>query len=248
MFYLKTISFMVLLFMLFGCGNSVERKNQAKSHYTLGLSHLQSGSPTMALKEFMEAAKIDSGDPEIQEALAQAYQVKRAYKEAERHYKRALSLSDNNPRYLNNLGSLYLNMGEWDKAIVSFRKASEDILFMRTEVALLGMGYAYFRKGEYSTAISAYQEARAIAPEYAPISLRLGEVFYARGQDAAARHEFETAIVQSPRYTEAHYWLGMVAFREGQLTEAASEFRRVVELSPDSDWAQKSTTYLKTLP
>lgn len=248
MVYLRKIIVGCLLLILFGCGISAEQKNQAISHYTLGLSHLQSGSATMALKEFLNAEKINSRDADIQAALAHAYQIKKAYSKAEQHYKLALSLSENDPRHQNNLAALYLDMGEWDKAIDYFSKASDNLLFMRTEVALTGIGYAYFRKGDYPAAISAYQDANVIAPRYAPISMRLGEVFYTLGQDAASRKELEKALEQSPNYSEAHYRLGLVLLREKKYLKASDEFRQVVELSPESEWGQKSSSFLKTLP
>jgi len=244
----KQITLLLLVLMLVGCSLSVERKNQAKSHYTLGLSHMQTGSPTMALKELLQAAKIDSGDAEIQAALAQAYQAKKAYSEAQKHYLRALELSGDDPRYQNNLAALYIDMEEWDKAIDYFDRAVGNLLFMRTEVALTGKGYAYFRKGDYPAAISAYQEAKVIAPGFAPISLRLGEVFYELGQDNSARLVFEKALAQSPNYLEAHYRLGLVYLREKSHSKAAEQFRQVAELSPESEWGQQSVSFLKTLP
>lgn len=248
MVYFKEMIIVVMVLTLAGCGMSAERKNQAKSHYTLGLSHMQSGSPTMALKELLQAEKLDSGDAEIQAALAQAYQVKKAYLEAERHYLLALKLSAGNPRYQNNLAALYIDMEEWDKAIEYFSKAAKNLLFMRTEVALTGAGYAHFRKGDYPSAVSSYQEAKSIAPGYAPASLRLGEVFYALGQDSAARQEYEKAIEQIPNYAEARYRLGLVHLREKKMRSAAEQFRLVIELSPESEWGQKSSGFLKTLP
>ena len=248
MSYLKVTAAALLTLLLFGCGLSVERQNQARSHYTLGLSHLQSGSPTMALKELLEAEKLNTNDAEIQAVLAHAYQVKKAFAKAEQHYLKALKLSDHDPRYQNNLAALYIDMEQWDQAIDYFGKASANLLFMRTEVALTGTGYAYFRKGDYPAAVKAYQEAAAIAPGYAPIRLRLGEVFYALGQDEAAREQLEKALNQSPNYSEAHYRLGLVLLREEKRDNAADALRRVVALAPDSEWGRKSAALLETLP
>jgi Tfp pilus assembly protein PilF len=248
MFLIRKMMALLLILTLFGCGAAVDRKNQAKSHFTLGLSHMQNGSPTLALKELLQAVKFDSSDAQIHAALAQAYQVKKAFMQAEQHYLRALKLSDDDPRYQNNLAALYVDMEQWDKALDYFGRASKNLLFMRTEVALTGIGYAHFRKGDYPAAISAYQEARAIAPGFAPISLRLGEVFAAMGQDGVARKEFEKALQQSPNYAEAHYRLGLVLLREKQLQQAAERFRQVVELSAESEWGQKSAGVLQTLP
>lgn len=247
MLNLKSVLIALLLLLLCACGASVERQNQARSHYTLGLSHLQNGSPTLALKELLKAVELDSSDAEIQAGLAQAYQLKKAFTEAESHYLKALKLSEDDPRYLNNLAALYIDMEEWDKAIDYFTQAANNLLFMRTEVALSGIGYAHFRKGDYPAALNFYQEAKTIAPGYAPIRVRIGEVFSAMGQDNVARGEFEKALQMNSNYAEAHYRLGMLLLREKNVAKAIQHFQRVIELSPESDWGQKAAGLLQSM-
>ena len=211
-------------------------KQQADVHYTLGISHLQANSPTLALKEFLRAAEIDPENSDIQVALAQAYQLKKSYQNAERHYLRALQLAEGDPRYQNNLASLYLDMGQWDKAIDYFDKASANLLFLNSHVALTGKGYAYYRKGDYSSALASYQEALAIAPLYAPAHFYKSEVYRALEQPDLYRKSLERAIELAPQYVQARYELGILLLKEQQKERALKEFRTVVECREAGDY------------
>lgn len=243
----RTLAVVLLVFLLAGCLSSAEVQPKAKPHYTLGLSHLQSGNPTLALKEFLQAVKDDPKDPQVHAGLARAYQAKKAYALSEEHYKKALVLSDNDPKIQNNLAALYISMEQWDQAITYFNKASENLLFMRTEIALMGKGYAYYRKGDYPEALQAYLEAEAIAPRYAPLQFHLGETYAAFGQKELAKAALEKAILYSPHYSEALYQLAVMKLKEQEIEEAKAHLRVIVQQDPLSEWGQKASKFLKTL-
>ena len=103
----------------------------------------------------------------IHAALAQVYQKKKAYVQAERHYKRALELSDPDPLYQNNLATLYLDLQRWDDAIEYFDKAATNLLFVNAHIAAAGKGYASFMKKDYPAALAGFDEALGLAPRYA---------------------------------------------------------------------------------
>ena len=113
---------------------------KSEYHYMLGVSSLNEQNPTGALKEFLEAEKYDNKDPEIQDGLAWAYWQKQAHELAEKHFLRAIELSDNDTKYYNNIASLYLSMKRYDEDIKAFSKAADHLLFDRPEVAWTGIG------------------------------------------------------------------------------------------------------------
>ena len=148
MFCLRFILAGLLIFGLFACVPANQQQGQSKSqqadaHFKMGISHLQGNNPTMALKELLLAVKDDPRNSAMHAALAQAYQLKKAYPQAEQHYLQAIKLSDNDPRFNNNIATLYLDMEQWDKAISYFDVAASNLLFMNAHVALTGKGYAY---------------------------------------------------------------------------------------------------------
>ncbi len=241
----------LVVISLFGCVSTKTQQQsetqQADVHYKLGASQLQGNNPTLALKEFLLAIENDPNNSKIQAALAQAYQLKKSYQNAEKHYLKALELSDNDPRYQNNLASLYLDMEEWDKAADYFGRASSNLLFVNSYVALTGKGYAYYRKGDNPAALEALQEALAIAPLYAPAHFYKSEIYRNLGQAEIARESLERAIELSPQYVEARYQLAVLLLNEEQLDEAAEEFQAIVKMAPDSEWGVKSAELIKAL-
>jgi len=226
---------------------SENQQKQAEVHFKLGVSHLQSQNPTMALKELLIAVKHDPQNSTIQATLANAYQLKKAFPEAERHYLKALEYSDNEPRYQNNLASLYLDMQQWDKAIEYFDKAASNLLFLSPYIALTGKGFAFFKKNDLTSAELAYQDAITIAPQYARAHFLLSQVYQAQGRTDLELRSLERAVDLVPQYIEAHYQLGVLLSQQNQPEKAIKHLKKVIELAPDSDWGQKATDVLRSL-
>lgn len=220
---------------------------QAYSHYMLGVSSLNEGNPTGALKEFLAAEKFNPDDPEIQAGLAQAYWLKKAHELSEEHFLQAIKLSDNDPKYYNNLGALYLSMERYDEAIESFRKAADNLLFDRPEIAWMGIGLANFEKQDYAAAQGAYLKAIDINPRYYLATFRLGELYYNQDRPVEALEMFTRTIELAPGLTEAHYWQGLVYMKMKETEKANLAFREVVRLAPESESAKLAGKYLKII-
>ena len=111
--YRPISTLMLLLTLLFtaACGSRSEKQPAApkgESNYMMGLSYLRQQQLTAALKEFMAAVEADPQNADFQNALAQTYQFKQAYPQAEEHYLKAIALSNGNPQYQNNLAALVI--------------------------------------------------------------------------------------------------------------------------------------------
>lgn len=243
----RTFFVVLLLLALMGCVSSTSRQPKARPHYTMGLSFLQSQNPTMALREFLKAVDENPDDPQIHAGLARAYQLKKAYLLAEQHYLKALSLSDNDPTYQNNLAALYISMERWDQAIDYFDKASANLLFMRPELALMGTGYAYYRKGDYPTALRAYKEALSIAPRLAVLQFHIAETYAATSRVKLALASYEKALFYDSTYSEARYQYAVLLLKENKVELAKEMLATIVEQAPLSDWGSKATEFLEVL-
>ena len=101
---------LVLLFLLvLGCAqhsSQGKKIDPAESHFVRGASYLRANDPSRALREFAKAEKAAPWRTDIQGAMGQAYQQKKAYNLAEKHYLRAMKLSSGDPVVCNNLGVL----------------------------------------------------------------------------------------------------------------------------------------------
>lgn len=252
MFCIRYLLFLLLIVSLVACvpaGPTIKEKKAQKAdvHYKLGMSYLKARDATLALKELLIAVENGPTDAAIHAALAQAYQSKKAYPQAEQHYLKALTYSNHEPLYQNNLASLYLEMKQWDKAIELFGKASSSLLFSSAHISLTGKGYAYFMKQDYPAALEQYREAIAMAPRYPVVYFRQSEVYEAMGNNGLARAALEKAVDIAPGFVQAHYQLGLLALKEQRTEEAAKSFEVIVELAPESELALTASEMLRSL-
>ncbi len=244
-------SFVILLVVLSAACVPVEKyqpaSEKAEYHYTLGVSSLNEENPTGALKEFLEAEKYDDDDAEIQAGLAQAYWLKRAHELSETHFLKAIALSDNDPKYYNNLAALYLTMERYDEAITAFRAAADNLLFDRPELAWTGIGLANFQMQDYAAAQRAYEKAMDLNPRYYMAPYRLGEVYYNQDRSVESLAMFIRSVELAPDFVRGHYWQGLVYMKMKDTEKAKQAFQEVVRLSPESETARLANDYLKII-
>lgn len=225
----------------------VSDKKSADYHYTLGISSLNEQNPTEALKEFIQAEKYDESDPRIQAGLAQAYWIKQAHGLAEKHLKRAIELSEDDPKYYNNLAALYLTMGRYDDAITAFNVAANNLLFDRPELAWSGIGLANVQKQNYTAAQQAYQKAMEINPNYYMAPFRLGELYYNLDRPVEALDMFTRTVELAKNFARGYYWQGLVYMKIKEPIKAKQSFLEVIRLDPQSESARLAEDYLKII-
>lgn len=252
MFIILKSVFLVLILLAAGCAPlnkpvQPELSKQADFHYKSALAHLQGGNSTTALRELLEAVKFAPNDSAIQEALARAYQRKKAYQLAEKHYLKSLELSDNEPRYLNNLGALYLEMEQWDNAIKYFDMAVSDLLFDRTHVAVAGKAFAYFKKKDYPQALIYSTDATEIAPRYARAYFLKSKVYGAMGNVEQQEMYLLRTVKEEPEFFSARYQLAILLTKNNRLEEAKEQLQIILEFTPTSEVGYLSQRLFKSL-
>lgn len=219
----------------------------AEYHYSLGFAALTERNPTEALKEFLQAEKYNARDPKIQAALAQAYWQKQAHELAEKHYKKAIALSKDDPKYYNNLAALYLSMERYDDAIKAFRTAADNLLFDRPELAWAGIGLANYQKHDYPAAEQAYRKSIQLNPRYYLSPFHLGELYFKQDRPVEALAMFTRTVELAPEFPNGHYWQGLVYMKMKDNAKARQSFQEVVRLAPLSETGSLAKNYLKIL-
>ena len=123
-------------------------------------------------------------------------------------------------------------LGYWKDSETLFRHAlavTEDNF-----IPHLHLGDALNEKGQADAAISQYQTAIRLQPDYAKTYNNFGVALARKGQADEAMSQYRTAIRLQPTYADAHNNLGNAFFRKGQATEAISEYQTSIRLQPDS--------------
>jgi len=235
------------LFLFTGCGPSQRDIQRADVHHGLGYNYLQQGDPTAALREFLEAERLNPQNAHNQYALGLALNAKGRYLEALDHYKQALVLDPKFTEVHNALGATYIEIGKWDNAIQEFNIVLKDILYLTPFYVLNNLGWAYYKKGDLPHAIENYQRALGMKPDFGLAIYNLGLAYRDNKQmDQAIAAFSQTALLQ-PNFLDAHFQLAKLYFDTGKKREAQKSFEEVVRLAPQSETARLARQYLELL-
>jgi protein O-mannosyl-transferase len=142
--------------------------------------------------------------------------------------------SPGNCRAYNDLGYLYLEGGQTDKAIEYFRLALKIRPYYSN--AHTNLGVAYYNRGWADAAIEQFKMALAsepYGPDVADDHHNLGLAYIQKGLTDAAISEFEAALKMQPNNYEIYNDLGVAYQQKGYLYQAIDSFRRAVALKPD---------------
>ena len=101
-------------------------------------------------------------------------------------------------------------------------------------IAHFNLGLALAMQGDLPEAITQYERALQLNPDYAEAHNNLGDALTTEGKLAQAAQHCERALQLNPDYAEAHNNLGIVLAMQGRLPEAIPHYERALQLSPDS--------------
>jgi protein O-mannosyl-transferase len=130
----------------------------------------------------------------------------------------------------NNLGTVLLQKGKVDEAIVHFRKALE-IKADHADVQA-NLGSALLQKGELDEAVAQYYKALEIKPDYALVHYDLGNALLVKGEVDEAIAHYEKALENKPDYAEVCNNLGIVLFQKGEVDQAIGYYQKALEINP----------------
>ncbi len=129
-----------------------------------------------------------------------------------------------------------VDRGEWDKALTYMIQAATS----QPEPADIPyqIGEIYRRKGNYTRAYAAYDQAVANDPAFAPAYLGRAQAGLAGGlmDPAAARSDLENAVALDPILPEARLELARLEIDEGRYPQALEQLQTAELLLPGSPW------------
>lgn len=166
------------------------------------------------------------GDPEgALEEFGHAVRVNPDYTEA--HLNRALVLNE---------------LSRFDEASVALERAGEleerhrDPFPVeagnRIALAHAELGDLYMDVDEPGAAITEYDRALHLRPEFADVRTRLARGLLQTGDVERAVEELTEALERRPSYLQARFLLGLAYRRLGRIDDATSEWRRCLSVDP----------------
>ena len=130
-----------------------------------------------------------------------------------------------------NEGISYSNTKQYDKAIESFKKATEidsSIVEFHRNLATI-----YLHTKQYDKAIESFKKAIKIDPNYKEAHHNLGITYGNTKQYDKAIESFKIAIKIDPNYKVAHNNIGNVYLDTKQYDKAEQSFKKAIKINPN---------------
>ena len=250
MIALRLIS-IALAFTFFACSTEKKASDKEKSllHLQMGTSYLMKGSYPQALRELLDAERLDPNNPTIQNNLGLAYLVRGKIDEAEVRFTKALSLDSKYTDARNNLGRLYIDVGFLDKAIIELEKAASDLTYEEPEKSWANLGQAYFLSAQYEKAKIAFHNSLKGRKENCFTMNYYGKTLFELKQYKTASQSLDQAIrlCQKTPLDEPHFYSGLSFYKLGDLEQARARFKELLVLHPKSKYVQKANEILEIM-
>tara|TARA_Y100000590_G_scaffold291440_1_gene328183 strand:- start:568 stop:2181 length:1614 start_codon:yes stop_codon:yes gene_type:complete len=122
--------------------------------------------------------------------------------EAKDLYERALEINPNAAEVYNNLGMIYKELGDREKALSYIEKAID--INPNIEDAHNILGLIYKDTGEIEKAEAFFNKSIEINAKYVPAYLNLGNLFKSLGEIEKSKKYYQDAININPKYFEAY--------------------------------------------
>ena len=189
-------------------------KNNLDAVEKLGKVQVQEGTADQAIALYQQSIHDNPQDVRLYILTGELYESKKDWDHAKTFYQQALTIQPDHPLASNNLAYVILEQG-----------GNVDVALAMAQTARRGMpdspnaadtlGWAYYQKGVYQSAISQFQEA-----------LRLGE----------RRGVADDATI--------HYHLGLAYGKTNQIPLARQQLEKALKLSPNDPDARKALAEL----
>lgn len=160
----------------------------------------------------------------------------------------------------NNLGSLFISAGQYDKAIAAL------LLSVRADPWYVEPHYnlalCYIKKKTFDEAIPEFEEViringilkkghygQKLVERYTMQShSNLGNIYFMKGMFDKAISHYSDALKISPDDASSHFNLAMLYETLGMLKQAAAEFEETLRIDPADEGARRGMNRLKVFP
>lgn len=192
---------------------SPDRKEKSDAMRTMGNSLFLQGKAREGLSNLLKAEKYDPSNPDLQHEIALVYQEIREHDLALVHFKKAIQLKSNFSKAYNNMGILYSETGQFEKALECYNKAVSNILYQTPHFAYHNMGLVYYRIKDNKKAIEYYERAIDLAPYYVDAYMDLGIAYEDAGRYDDAISAYKKVVNIMPESMEPSFSVAKLYFK-----------------------------------
>jgi spermidine synthase len=175
--------------------------------------------------------------PAIPIAMSKLLAASGAFDEAIATMRKALATSPDDPRALEQLASIYSDVGalqELDQVVAALRRVEPDGRAGRYYGAVAALG-----KGRFADAVSLVEQAISVDATDPAAHNLLGAAQASLGRATEARQAFHEALRLNPREAATYVNLGLLELQRQNAVEASALFAEALSLDPASEAARE---------
>ncbi len=236
----KLLPVMALLIMT-ACAskNSVQSK-QSEIYFSAGTQSLMEKQYTDALKNLIQANKLDPNNSEILNNLAMAFYFKGETGMAIKHLERALEVDDKNSDAKTNLASIYFKEGKISEAEALYQKVLKDLTYEKQARTYFNLGVIELQaKNNLSRAESYFKRSIKEDENYCPSYYHLGLIQFKQRQLNTALKTFKLASMGTCYESPApHYYQALTLIQLSRYDEARIKLDEIDTRFKNSSFAK----------
>lgn len=200
------------MILLTACASKNNLKaKQAEIYFGAGTQSLMDKQYTEALKNLLQANKLDPDNSEILNNLGMAYYFKGEKDLAIKHLQKALEINKNNSDAKINLASIYYKAGKVQEAETLYKKVLKDLTYDKQARTYFNLGIIELHAHKDVVAAETYfKKSIKEDDNYCPAYYHLGLIQYKRRQFNSSLRSFKEASMgicyESPA---PHYYQAM---------------------------------------
>jgi tetratricopeptide (TPR) repeat protein len=210
----------------------------------LGREHYQKRELDKAEPMLRQVLEQDDRLADVHDMLGVICHSRGNFAQAEYHFERALAINPNYTEAALNLAVTYNDRGKYEAARQVYSRikgtpggslqgldpfARGKIANMHAEV-----GQAYADAGLPREAISEFEKAVGLCPQFADLRTRLGTLLREVNELPRAREHYEAAVNARPSYVPARIQLGVTLLALGEASAAREMWQKVLEIEPEN--------------
>ena len=207
-------------------------------------TYLRTDSNKKLLKKAFDLAErslfLDAKSPIAHKTLGTVYFASNKIEEAIEEFERAVDMEPNYARAWLNLGSCYYRLGDIKTAVSHLARAVE----LNNDLLAEALGHynlaaLSYEEGNYRAALSAYEKAKALLPEYHNIYYGIGVTLMQLDRDSEAIALFKKAINMKSDDADFHVGLASAYHRLGDKAAAKKAYEKALDIDPDREDARQ---------
>lgn len=248
--FLLFVASMIVVTALGGCATFIAQDpEKADLLLRVGTAQLEKGEYPAALRSLLEAEKMDSTNPIIQNNLGLVYFFRERYELAEKHLRNAVELKADYTDAKNNLGRVLIEKGAPRDAIPILQQVLRDLTYDRPSKATLNLGLAYFRMKNYSEAREYFNKTLRYTRDNCLANSYLGRTFF-ESQDYQKASEILDGAVgfcKAQQFDEPHYYSALAYYQLGEKSKAEARLEEVIKIYSQGKYREQAKNLLQTI-